>query len=430
MLTPTVLLAPEPALRPPAVATGGQVTVFGGWDSTPIPGASPAGGAAFSGVEAYGSLRLRERGGDTHEARLLGRAFVYPTLADAGANARASLLWSSAVRIHARARLTFSVLSSLGATRAARGTDGTPTPYEAASSQRTDGATRASLGFLHELTPRLRLSQTIGFGLGATVSDRFVGTGAARPAGIDFFGADVSTAFTHRASARTTWEYTVRLDRTRLLNIVDATTPTLRAADPVDLVSAAGSVRLGFLTTPTMTNWARVGVTVATTTPSTPASAANGGTRAVPTIAIGVSTRSEASSFMAEAGFGYSLVDPRLGPGAGTTGTVRWLGRPVRSLRNAQIMLTADAARTSILGGPNDGGTFLSLSGSTQLRVALAPWIGVVGGVELRHSRLDAPGGGTVFSREVVFVGLSSAWWSDLGAASPSTLAAPVQTGF
>jgi hypothetical protein len=427
MLTPTVLLAPEVATRPPVVATGGQVSVIGGWDSTPIPGASSSSGAAFTGVEAFGSLRLRERGDDTHEAKVIGRAFVYPTLSEAGANARASFSWASAVRIHARARFTFSLLSSIGATRAARGTDGTPTPYDAISSQRTDGATRATVGFLHELSPTLRFNETISFGLGATISDRLVGAGVARSPGVDFLSTGVSGALAQRTSERTTWEYSLGLERTRLLYVIDATSGTPRASGALDLASATTAVRVGFLVGPSTTTWLRGGATLATTMPSTPSPDSAAGMRAVPTVAIGLTHRTEASTIGAQAGFEYSLVDPRLGPGAGATVRVNWLGRPSRSVRDVEIMLATDGARTVLLGGPNEGGAFVSFNGSAQLRVALAPWIGAVGGVELRYSRLD---GGTVFSREVVFLGLSSAWWSDVRAPSLATLAAPVQPGF
>jgi len=398
----------------------------GGWDSTPVPGASPAAGAAFTGLEAFGNLRLRERGDDLHEAKLLGRAFVYPALSDAGASARASVLWTSMVRIHARARFTFSLLSSVGSTRAARGTDGTPTPYDALSSQRVDGATRATIGFVHELTPALRLSEAIGLGLGATIRDRLVGSDATHTWALDTLGSDVSMALTQRASARTAWEYGVRADRARLANVVDATGATPREADPIDLASATATVRLSYLATPATSGWARVGVTLATTTPSTPASESNAGTSAIPTATVGLVSRSEASTFTGEAGFAYSVVDPRLGAGAGARASVGWLGRPLRSVRGAEIMLAADGARTSILGGPNHGVAFVSMNGSAQLRVSLARGLAAVGGVELRWSRLDA---GTVFSREIVFLGVSTAWWSDVRAPSLATLATPAQPG-
>lgn len=427
MLTPTVLLAPEPAIRPPVVATGGQVTLVGGWDSTPIPGSSPSAGAGFTGVEAFGNLRVRERGEDSHEAKVIGRAFVYPGLSEAGANARASLLWTSRVRIDARARFTFSLISSIGATRAARGTDGTPTPYDALSSQRTDGATRATVAFVHELTPTLRFSETIGFGLGATISDRLVGTGLARSPGIDFLASDVGGALTQRASARSTWEYSLGLSRARLLNVLDATSATPQPAGSLDLASAAATVRFGYLVGVTTTAWARVGATLATTMPSTPSPDAASGLRTVPTLAVGISHRTDASTFGAQTGFEYALVDPRLGPGAGASVRVSWLGQPIRSVRGLEIMLTADGSRTAILGGPNQGGAFVSFNGSAQLRGALSSWIGAVAGVELRYSRLD---GGNDFSREVVFIGLSSAWWSDVRAPSLSTLTAPAQPGF
>jgi hypothetical protein len=427
MLTPTVLLAPEAATRPPVVATGGQLTLVGGWDSTPIPGGSPSAGAAFTGVEAYGNLRVRERGEDSHEAKVIGRAFVYPGLPEAGANARASLLWTSRVRIHARARFTFSLASSIGATRDARGTDGTPTPYDAISSQRTDGTTRATLGFVHELTPSLRFSETIGFGLGATISERLVGTGLARSPGLDFLTTDVGGALSHRVSARSTWEYSLRFDRARLLDVIDATGATLQPAGSLDLASAAAAVRFGYLVGVTTTAWASVGATLATTMPSAPSPDAASGVSAVPTLAIGLSHRTEASTFGAQTGFEYSLVDPRLGPGAGASVRVSWLGQPIRSVRGLEIMLTADGSRTAILGGPNEGGAFVSFNGSAQLRGALSSWLGVVGGAELRYSRLD---GGSVFSREVVFLGLSSAWWSDVRSPSLATLTAPAQPGF
>ncbi len=426
LFAPTVLPAYEATTKPQPVSVGGQLTVVGGWDSAPIPGAASS-GAAFTGLEAFGTLRVRERGDELHELKVLGRAFVYPTLSDAGSNARASLLWSSMVRIHARARFTFSLLSSLGSTRASRGTDGTPTAFDALSSQRVDGATRATIGFVHELTPTLRLGETIGFGLTTTLSDRLVGTGISRSPGIDSLGTDVSASLTQRAGTRTTWEYGLRLDRTRLLDLVDATGRAPHAADPVDLATGTATVRLAFLTTPTLSNWARVGATLLTTTPSTPTSAATSGTSAVPTATLGVSARSDASSFMAEAGFAYSVIDPRLGPGAGATAVVTWMGRPLRSVRGAEILLAGNGARTSILGGPNQGAAFVSMNGSAQLRVALAGGIAAVGGVELRYSRLDV---GTVFSREVVFLGLSTAWWSDVRAPSLATLAAPVQPGF
>lgn len=421
VLLPLVLATLDAPMRTMRTTAGGAATVVAGWDSSAVPGRSPGESGAFTGLDAYGVVGRRDRGGDGYELRVLGRGVLYPTL-DEGAtlDGRAGASWVSAARIHARARFALTVGADVGSSRATRGTDGIGAPIDALSARRIDVGARVTASFLHDLSPTWSLTQAISFGIGATLRDRLV-SGAEREAGLDAFVLGLRSTLAHAISARATWDGSVSVDRTRLLYVVDTRSATLREASPMDLTALGANVGLSLRTSGSTTAFARAGVVLTSARRSTPGGQ-DPSTAPVPTLTLGLLRRDGDATLSATAGFSYTLVDPRVGAGAGLTADLRWQGSPTRHARGLTVLLAGYATRSTILGGPNDGTAFLASSLSGQLRLALARWIGVVGGADLRASRLES---GDLFTRAIVFVGVSSGWWSDAGTPPIGTLASP-----
>lgn len=422
VLLPLILASLSPSGVPAGTTGGAVATVVGGWDSDALPGRTPRESGAFTGLDAYGALRHRDRVGDGFELRVLGRGVLYPSLpAGASLEGRAGLAWLSLARIHARARFSLALAADVGSSRASRGTDGLSIPIDALSARRIDARTTATATFTAELSPTWSATQGLTFALGGTLRDRLV-SGAVRDAGLDDLALGLRTAVTHRPSARTTWDGALAIDRTRLLYVVDARSPTLASSSsPVDLTALSATLGVSLRTRTAYTWSARAGVVLTSSRQSTPGGQ-DPSTPPVPTATLQLSRRTDDATLTATTGFSYTLVDPRLGAGAGLTADVRWQGRPLPRTRGFDVMLAAWATRSTILGGPNDGSGVLASSASGQLRYALASWIGVVAGVDARASRLSS---GDYYPRVIGFLGVSSGFWSDTGGALPTTLAAP-----
>jgi hypothetical protein len=135
-------------------------------------------------------------------------------------------------------------------------------------------------------------------------------------------------------------------------------------------------------------------------------------------------------TFIAGVSYTYGTVNPRLGAGPSVSGSMLLMGTPSRvgNWKNFDIMVNAQASYSSLVTGANLATNLGLYAADAEIRYALSPWLGLLGGYQARYATYSAPGQQYLppFAQSIVFVGLSGYWSTDRNIPPLTTVVAPV----
>jgi hypothetical protein len=412
---------------PAQTDVAGQIAIVQGVDSNVFQTGGSGGApltrhpAAFTSLEAsLVVVSFGEVPGDGGDVRVFGRALQYEPLGESFESraARAGLALNRSARLDRRTTLLSSLAFSAGSLQAARGTDAGLDAIDPISTRRSTWDVSGSETFVMETSPLTTVRTLVGGQVGGTISETLPG-GDARH-GVDFLLARTRVSASHRLSRLTAFETALLVERARSVYVLPLVG---RSESALDSAAITATVGLTHLLSRTTTGSLGVGAAYAL-----PQIGETGS--AVPVASAGLVHVEDAWSASALASFGYAVARARIGSGPSATGTLLFIGKPLRTRTPFDVVAEASGERTGIVRGANDGTSVSTVGGSMTLRWGFAGSFGLLAGYDFRASRASGLAVGTPwYVRHLGFVGLSVAF---SGGALPlvPTLARPAVTPF
>ncbi len=132
---------------------------------------------------------------------------------------------------------------------------------------------------------------------------------------------------------------------------------------------------------------------------------------------------------IANAGYTWGTVNPRLGAGPNTTASLLVTGIPrhVGSWQNLALVARAQASYASLVTGVGQATTLGLYAGGIEARYGVSRWLGLLAGYDVRYATFSTPAYTPPFFQQVFFLGLSGYWATDRTQLPLTTFAAPVQ---
>jgi hypothetical protein len=385
----------------------------------------------FTGVD--GNLELRFLGRDADRTTLLvslrGNHYeplVHEYQSDDGAFNAA---FSSRLTIAPRTVLSINEGAAVTSFNAAHVTDGTIFAFDPTQVRSTYWLNDVNASVAHQLTPRWRLTQSLGATVSGTLqSAPTVSAGGqnVEHRGLDYVMPYLETDLQRDLSPRTSGDLMVLYQYAWQLFVEDFTQKPPRNIGPdkqAFLTLLAGwTVRLS----PEVALALHAGEVLASPPPrdidQRPVLSPSG-------MAELYWTRPH-FDLVASGAYTWGTLNPRLGAGPTATASVLAIGvpRPSGVWKDLAVLAQAQLSYSNLLTGVGESTGLGLIAVGAEARYALSRWLGILAGYDLRYATFDAPGEfNPPFLQHVLFVGLSGYFSNDRTVLPLTNFAAPVQ---
>jgi len=384
----------------------------------------------FTGVE--GAVELRLLGRDTDHTSLIAGVRVnhYEPLqtqqqSDDGAF-NASLV--SHLTLGPRTTLSLTDSGSVTTFNAAHVTDGTIFAFDPTQTRSTYWLNDLNASIAHQLSPKLRLTQSIGATVSGTLKSAPIQLSSGQLVehrGIDYVmpyvEADLNEDFTPRSSG----DVMVLYQYAYQLFVVDFTQSPPRNIGPDRQAFLTGLVGYTRHFSPELSAVLRVGGVLASAPPR------DVDQRPVLSPAwLGELYYSRPFfDFVAAGGYTWGTINPRLGAGPSATGSLLAIGVPhhVGRWRDLALIGSVQVSYSSLVIGAGQASGLGLYAAGVEVRYGVSRWLGLLGGYQVRYATFQTPTFNPPFLQQVFFVGLSGYWSTDRAQPAIVTFAPPVQ---
>jgi hypothetical protein len=385
----------------------------------------------FTGVDGNVELRFLGRDADRTIINVDARANHYEPLqserqSDDGAF---NALFSSRLTLGPRTTMTITDGGAITSFNAAHVTDGTIFAFDPTRQQSTYWLNDVDVGFVHQISPTWRLTQSFGTTVSGTLqgaaSESTSGT-LVQHRGLDYVlpraETDLNKDFTPRASGDLMLLYQYAWE----LFVLDYTQNPPRNIGPDKQAFLTGLVGWTYHETQEISTVLRVGGVLGSAPPR------DVDQRALLSPAAMAEFYYVRPFFDLVAGGGYTwgTVNPRLGSGPTANGSLLAIGIPrhVGDWANLALVGRAQLSYSSLITGVGQSTRLGVVAAGAEARYGLNRWLGVIAGYEFRYATLDASAQyNPPFLQHVVYVGLSGYFTNDRTVLPLTTFTAPVQ---
>jgi hypothetical protein len=384
----------------------------------------------FTGIDADVEMRVQTSQKDLHVFRIGGRLEHYEPLtpqyqSDDGA---VNAAYSSRYLLRPRTFLNFIASGSLATLNGAHIADTTLFAFDPTLVRRTYWITSTEASVTHEVSPTWRVRQALGSALGGTVSQpptELPNGQQLSHRGVDFAQPYIETDVYKDFSERTTGDVLFMYQYAYNLYVLDLTQNPPQNIGPDKMAFATALVGHTYRWTPELVTNLRVGGVIGSAPPR------DVDQRPVisPTVLGEVSYIRPFWQFQVVGGYTYGTVNPRLGAGPTGNGSFVVVGTPSRvgNWKNFSLLVTGQAARSSLLTGVAQSTQLGLYAVDGEFRYAVSTWLGVLGGYQVRYATFDTPGQVIPsFAQHIIFVGLSGYWSTDKNIPVLTQFAAPI----
>lgn len=385
----------------------------------------------FTGVDGNVELRFLGRDADRTIINVDARANHYEPLqsehqSDDGA---VNGLFSSRLTLGPRTTMTVTDGGTITSFNAAHVTDGTVFAFDPTQQQSTYWLNDVDVGFVHQISPTWRLTQSFGTTVSGTLqsptTESANGT-LVQHRGLDYVmpraETDLNKDFTPRAAGdlmllyQYAWQFFV----------VDYTQSPPRNIGPDKQAFLTGLLGWTYHETQEISTVLRGGGVLASAPPRD------------------IDQRPELSpaamgefyysrpffDFVAGAGYTWGTVNPRLGAGPTANASLLAIGIPrhVGNWANLALITRGELSYSTLITGVGQSTRIGIVAIGAEVRYGLNRWLGLIGGYDFRYATLDAPGQyNPPFLQQVLYVGLSGYFTNDRTVLPLTTFTAPVQ---
>jgi hypothetical protein len=389
----------------------------------------------FTGVDAALELRLHGRDEDVTTVVIDGRANHYEPLqreyqSDDGALNGALY---SRITLAPRTYLSLSDAASVSSFNAAHTTDGTMFAFDPTRLRSTYWIEEASGSVMHQLSPNWRIAQS----LGATVSGTLQSAPFAPPGGqltehrgLDYVMFELESSVAHDFDERSSGDLLLRYQYTLQEYVLDLSRnpPRNIGPDKSALLFLLGGYSHRW--TPEVATVLRGGGVIA----SAPPRDVDQRPILAPALSAELFYTREFFNLVANAGYTWDTINPRLGSGPSATASLLAVGVPKHrgDWKNLALIGRAQLAYSTLITSTDQPGTYgqadLGLCAvGFEARYAVSRWLGVLAGYDMRYATFSPPTTfGPNFFQEVFFVGLSGYFSNDRTILPLTTFSAPV----
>lgn len=384
----------------------------------------------FTGFD--GDVEMRITGKKTLQiARLGGRFNHYTPLksqyqSDDGAlNGAYSLRYE----LSPRSFVSFVADGQLTTLNGAHIADTTIFAFDPTLVRRTYWLTTEEGSITYEISKTWRIRQSLGAIISGTVSQppTLLPNGQlTQHRGLDYVTPYLETDLFKDFSERTTGDLFLLYQYSYNLYVLDLTQNPPRNIGPDKMAFTTAMVGHTYRFSPELMASTHVGGVLSSAPPRDPDQ------RAVisPAALEEVSYTKPLWSLMASAGYTYGTVNPRLGAGPSLSGSLLIVGtpHPVGDWKNFSLLVSGQANRTSLITGAAQSTVLGLYAADGEFRYALSPWIGLLGGYQIRYATYDVTNGQYIppFLQHIIFFGVSGYWSTNRDIPALTAFVAPV----
>jgi hypothetical protein len=380
----------------------------------------------FTGIDAIGHYRTWTSPVDAHEFRLQLRGQHYTPLDgyDQKDDGSVNGAWAGQFTVAKRTIVTGRMASAVSTVNSARLSDGALFQVDPGDLQRVYSLSSARFTVIHELAPRWRFTQGADVDVSITLRDT-PSPGSPKRRGLDYVQPGTDSTLLHDFDERNIGSVRVAYAPTYTASILDYSTDPPSRGKSALLHRGEAEVGLAHAFSERFRSLTNVGALIATAPPLDEDRR--------PIISPVVSQElvySKPYWITAINGtYTYGSATPRLGFGPALSGGITMEGTPLPNgpLRKLDVILSALASRAAFRQGPGSLSRLSFVATGVEFRYGISPWLGLLGGYNMRYSTFEGPGAFPSLLRHVVFVGLSGYWPTDRTVPTLQTFVSPVR---
>jgi hypothetical protein len=386
----------------------------------------------FTGVDANLELNFLGRDADHTSVNIDARANHYEPLqsnshqSDDGA-VNASL--SSHLTLGPRTSLTLTDTGVVTSFNAAHVTDGTIFAFDPTQLRSTYWLDDVDGTFVHQLSPRWRLTQSVGATVAGTLDSpptELASGQLVQHRGLDYvmprWRTDLNRDFTPRAAG----DLTVLYQYVWQLYTLDYSSNPPRNIGPDKQAFLTALAGWTYHESTQLSTVLRAGGVLA----SAPPRDVDQRPLLSPAAMAELYYFRPFFDLVAGAGYTWGTVNPRLGEGPTANGSVLAIGVPrhVGPWANLALVARGQVSYSSLVTGVGQSTGLGLYAAGFEVRYGLNRWLGAIGGYDLRYAVLDTPGlYNPPFLQHVIYLGFSGYFSNNRTVLPLTTFTAPVQ---
>jgi hypothetical protein len=383
----------------------------------------------FTGVDLDVELRHTSGRTDLTTLRLEGRANHYEPLNGSYQSDDGTIngAVSSRYTLAPRTFFNFVGAATLTTLNGSHLTDGTIFQFDPTQVRRTYWLTNVDASITHELSHTWRIRQSIAAIVSGTVYQ------PARPLpngeleqhrGLDFVMPSLETDVFKDFSERATGDLELWYQYSYNLYVLDLTQSPPRNIGPDKIAFLTGLAGYTYRFSPELVTVTKAGGVIA----SAPPRDVDQRPILSPAVLQEVYYTRELWAFIGNAGYTWGTVNPRLGSGPTANVGALVVGTPYRvgKWRDFDVILSAQASYSQLVTGVGTATKLGLYAGAAEFRYGISPWLGILGGYDVRYATFDTPQYAPPFLQHIVFFGFSGYWSTDRAIPALTTFTAPV----
>jgi hypothetical protein len=386
----------------------------------------------FTGVDGNLELHFLGRDADRTILNVDARANHYEPLQGSGIQSddgAVNATLSSHVTLGPRTTLTLTDAGAVTSFNAAHVTDGTIFAFDPTQVRSTYWLDDLDATFNHQLSPRWRLTQSIGATVAGTIDSaatQLASGQVVQHRGLDYVMPRLRTDLNRDFTPRSAGDLSVLYQYAWTLYTLDYTSSPPRNIGPDKQAFLTGLAGWTYHESEQISTVLRAGGVLASAPPR------DIDQRPVlsPTGMAEFYYVRPFFDLVASAGYTWGTVNPRLGEGPTANGNLLAIGIPrhVGRWANLALIARAQVSYSSLVTGVGQSTRLGLYAAGAEVRYGVSRWLGVILGYDVRYAVFDTPGQySPPFLQHVVYLGFSGYFSNNRTVLPLTTFTAPVQ---